>query len=137
MKKKASPEKKSILAVIAACIACVLISSFSIHAVQADHVHPGEQASFAEHAAEEGDGIMVLSEYLHGTEKKLFIFALLGFLLAGAFIGFSMRTAENLLQLWLFFFKKHFFGSSSAVSFRIFDYLQSLFRLGILHTKAF
>lgn len=133
--KKASSQKRSLLATLGVLLACGLLLSFSLHTAQPNHVHPGGHMQQSEAHSNTGTDFAAFSEYLHGTEKKLFIFTLLSFLLLGVSIN-----AQTVLQLWvflLFFFKKFLSQKLYVPSLRFFDIYVRLFSSGILNTKAY
>jgi hypothetical protein len=118
-----------------ALLACGLLLSFSLHIAQPNHVHPGGHTQQSSTHSNGGTDFTAFSEYLHGTEKKLFIFTLLGFLLLGA--GIYGGTIHRLWMYLLIFFKKLLAEKRSASLFRFFDIYVQLFSSGVLNTKAY
>lgn len=95
---------KTLASLCTIALSSVLVFSFGLHTVELEHTHPGEHA----HATTQSDGgVTMLGEYLHGTEKKIFLYAVLGFLLLGIFIGVTARATtlirtnlEHVVRVW-------------------------------------
>ncbi len=69
-------------------LSLTLLFTLALHTLQIDHHHYGEKS----HVHEKGDGVIdTLTDYLHATEKKLFLFVLCVFLLANLSIAYSVR----------------------------------------------
>lgn len=130
--KTGSTQKRSVFTIVAAIIACGLVLSFGLHTIQLDHTHPGSHHLSGAHAE---DGTFTFSEYLHGTEKKLFILTIIGFLLAGAFVGLQ-NIPHPFLALCIFC-KALRYRSISYAFYRSFDLYLLLFKKGLLNTKAY
>ncbi len=112
-----------------AITACLLVVSFSMHALQIKHVHPGSDA----HTQGKTE---VLSEYMHGAEKKLFLYTLASFLLLGAFLSAVARTYPASLHIHkLSSILRRYAGVPLHPYF--FSYLRILFTAGILNPKLF
>jgi hypothetical protein len=100
-----------------------------MHTVQVQHVHPGSHAD----AHEEG-GVSALNEYVHGSEKKLFVFTLIGFLLMGAYIVRSVQVSyiftaiRRAVRICI---------QSTSALLRAFNYLQQFFSSGILNPQPY
>jgi hypothetical protein len=97
------------------------------------HVHPGHHAS--EPASEHGD-VQLLAEYVHGTEKKSFIYVLFAMVFAGAYFSASYVAFLVLILAILAYFYRcirpyRFF------TLRSFSYLCDLFSKGIHNPKLF
>ena len=60
------------------CIILTLIASFGLHAIQIGHIHPGhhgQNEGAQQHASEHESGeFSTLAEYMHASEKKLYLF---------------------------------------------------------------
>lgn len=130
---QATVRKNPFFFLVTVAVSCLLVCSFGLHLVQIEHTHPGENTHTSDHGASE---INVLGEYLHGTEKKLFIFTILGFLFFGAFV-LAHAALQPAILLTL---STHFFRAVQRKRLkhsRANSYLQLLFSNGILHTKAY
>ncbi len=69
-------------------LSLTLLFSLALHTLQIDHHHYGEKS----HVHEKGDVVIdTLTDYLHATEKKLFVFVLCVFLLANLSLTYSIR----------------------------------------------
>lgn len=122
-------QRKTLFTCICTIVVCLLVSSFALHIVSPDHEHPGHSHA-QEHTA---DSAAELSQFMHGTDKKIFMVALLTFLLGGAilcsmvFIPFVLAFCGSRLRAWL----------SVSITPRTFDYHLRLLSVGILNTKVF
>jgi hypothetical protein len=121
--------QRSILSFLSISLACLLVLSLSMHAVQVKHVHPGHPHSSQER------GIAGYGEYFHGFEKKLFMTLLLSFLLAGAAASpFSAVFADFLTQCRQRM--RAFLLVTSSLRPRLFDMHLLLFARGILNPQT-
>lgn len=113
-------------------ITSALLFSFALHSVEFVHTHPGH----AGHASETGSmELFDLNEYMHGTDKKLFLFALLSFLFLGAYVCVqfffdallaSMRSASFVYAIF----------EKKRILFRAADLYRLILSQGILNSKA-
>lgn len=122
---------QSILSKAAALLCCLLIFSFGLHTIQVEHTHPGDHV----HTADQAQGENSLSTYMHGTDKKLFLLAVLAFLL----IGTLVRTQYSLLEVACTCIRyiTICYLSKRSTSLRFFNYLRTLFSSGVLHPKTY
>lgn len=108
----------------------MLIASFGMHAIALEHDHPGH--SNGAHATESDS----LGNYIHGTDKKLFLFAVLSFLFLGVIfrnIAVELTKSMNVIQRRSLFL----LGSTRSMALRLYDHHLALYRVGILNTKAY
>jgi len=122
--------KKSIFAHLLLMLCCVLIASFGMHAISLKHDHPGHSST--SHAGESDS----LGNYMHGTDKKLFLFTVLGFLFLGiAFLDVTSRVAECLTRIRRLTMIS--MRDTRSTALRLYDVLLMMYRVGILNTKAY
>jgi hypothetical protein len=133
--KNARSKKRSLLATLGILVACSLVASFSLHTVQINHIHPGGHAQFEVHSDPSGGDLNLFTEYLHGTEKKLFLLTLIGFLLAGAFVAFNAVFRSWLLLCT--YLQRYQYAFTLQRTQRIFNIFVQLFRIGLLNPKAY
>lgn len=117
-------------------VVVALLCSFGLHSVQITHEHPGHADHHGSSSHEEGAPLLMLGEYMHLSDKKLFLgLAAVPFLTAGAlFILFGSwwQLVASLELLYQAHLRKR---QESVLS--IFDYLRSYFSDGILHPQPF
>ena len=109
--------------------ACMLVLSFSVHSLQIEHVHPGGDT----HAQGKTE---VLGEYMHAAEKKLFFYAVLSFLLLGAFLVPGTKSGQELM-LSLRTILVRVYRSRVFFGLRLFSHFRILLKRGILNPKLF
>lgn len=124
--------KNSLLSVFFGVLVCSLFVSFALHSVEFVHTHPGH----AGHASETGSmELFDFNEYMHGTDKKLFLFALFSFLSLGAYVCVqfffdtllaSMRSASFVYAIF----------EKKRILFREADLYRLILSQGILNSKA-
>lgn len=113
--------------------AFALVLSLGIHAVQVDHIHPGAHSAADSHHEDQADPSS-FSEYLHGSEKKLFLLLVLGFLALG--IGLFLTNAIPEYSR-LFSCNTVRPPRDRSPEPRLFDIYRTLFCSGILHPKVY
>ncbi len=146
--------KKSITTYTAAFFAGVLLFSFGLHSIQVKHVHPGvhhvggllalHQSSLASegmdsvHAgtAHESSDVSTIAEYMHGSEKKSFLYVLFALIIAGAYICLYIQHHAKVLSLLVTHFQRYS-GISRSLSPRLFSIFRYLLSTGILHPKIY
>jgi len=120
---------RSITAFLGILLCCALVLSFGLHTVELTHIHPGG------HTHHSGDPIAdVLSDYMHGSEKKSFMFVLASFLLSALFVAVYVQnfntevvaTLRSFARLKAYTRQRH-----------ITSYFHLLFSRGILNTKRY
>lgn len=111
-----------------------LLFSFGLHAVQVAHVHGGEHVSHAGENEHES-GVVVLDEYMHLSDKKVFMTLSEAVLVLWTVYGVQVCMRAMLLYLssrTLNQAQKYF-----GTWYRVRNYLYCYFRKGILHSKAY
>ncbi len=126
-------QKKALSALIVFFLASTITFSLGLHSIQLEHVHFGS-AHASGHAP--GADIISIDEYVHGTEKKFFIFLLFSLLLAICLYRVSFTSwnefcfvNERLVKLST--------KRCTAKPKRVYDYLASSFSDGILNPKPY
>jgi hypothetical protein len=105
--------------------------------VQISHIHPGHQSHHetSHQGEQESNGAVVLGEYMHAAEKKLFLL-IVSILLLGA-------SAPFLLPSWTqFIFVTNLWYSSVLKRWRVLtltanDYIKLSLARGILNPKLY
>lgn len=117
--------------VLSVFIVLTLLFSLGLHSVQISHDHPGNHAG--EQQERDGD-VLVVGEYMHISDKKLFIIlASILLLCTGIATALYGNWTQFLLQIELQYFL--FFRRRKEVTLVIFDYLKLHLYRGILHPK--
>jgi hypothetical protein len=109
--------------------ACLLVASFTLHAVQVEHVHFGEHH---DHAGST-DNNAGMSVYMHSAEKKMLI--LLVSLTVSWFILSRKATQERMIVCFsraIDRARRHYFLPD-----RLYCYLAHALRIGLLNPKRF
>ena len=110
-------------------LALFLVLSFGLHTFQVDHTHPGSHNVDVHHQSDAGE-FSGVAEYLHGSEKKLFLMLLLGLLA----LGTLLRNDAHLRIIRYFAYVVPVV--SAFVTIRMFDHTVVLFKKGILNPRT-
>jgi hypothetical protein len=118
---------------LTALMVFVLLSSFGLHAVQISHMHPGHQGHHESGHQNEQDahGEIVLGEYMHTAEKKLFLLVLSILLLGSIFLQTSWAKFLFITNLLFDLLLRKI----KELAFIIKNYLNLLLSQGILNPK--
>ncbi len=121
--------------IIEAALSCTLLLSFGLHAIELSHVHPGDHVQHAhENSNSSEDTTVYLGEYLHGTEKKSFLFFITGFLIAGLlFVATFLRANKWVVSVHRFCLQTR----TLLYLYRQYCYLCLLLRKGVLNPKYY
>ena len=126
-------QRTSFLPIMVIPMTIVLLFSFGLHTVQVDHTHPGVHTTSNDHHEGEADPSS-FTEYLHGSEKKLFLLLVLGFLALG--MGLSLVSTALSYTRYISYNKIRSIRDLSLEP-RLFDIHKLLFCSGILHPKVY
>lgn len=113
-----------------------LIFSFGLHAVELTHQHPGHEHTNGTYHPGEKETTLVLHEYVHANEQKLFFILVLSLLLIGSFLRPSFLTSSwdsFFGYISLEIFRSVHFQYQVYISFE--NYIRHMFKSGILHPK--
>jgi hypothetical protein len=120
---------KSLTHGLTVILACIIALSFGLHTVEQKHVHYG----YLHSDTHQKGNFDYLSQYAHGTEKKSFVFVLIGIITASLYVVWNTILAALVLLR-----RDHFKRvPKERPTIRRFDYLSRLFRNGILNPKYF
>lgn len=112
-------------------VVCLLLA-FCLHSIQTPHAHYSEHHS---HTQEKTSPQTFLGEYMHLADKKFLITIVIFFVLLCSFLNPTVWAWHGMLvfarTLLVSLYEK------SCEQYRLFCYLSSIFRKGIIHSKAF
>lgn len=115
-----------------ALIVLGLVCSFGLHTVQVTHEHFGEQHT---HNSDSSSRVVILGEYMHLTDKKLFLIPLFLATVLWGYIDVLSGIRERLLTHALQCVTS--LRQKSRERYNFFEYLDLYFKRGILHTKVY
>lgn len=122
---------KTFISIPTVFVALTLLFSLGLHSIQISHNHPGHHAGEQQ---ENNSDVLILGEYMHVSDKKLFIILsailLLGTKIAAILYGSWSQFIARVELRHLIFFRKR-----EEVSLTFFDCLQLCLCRGILHPK--
>jgi hypothetical protein len=120
---------KSLTHCLTVLLACIIALSFGLHTIEQKHVHYG----YFHPDTHQKSNFGYLAEYAHGTEKKAFVFVLMGIITA------SLYVVWNDILLLLTLLCRDYFRRVPKERSRLrrFNYLLRLFSSGILNPKYF
>jgi len=127
--------RKGLSAAVSLAVIFLLLSSFALHSVQIPHDH-------LTHASPQDEGnsgspeFSILGEYMHASDKKLFLFITSVFLLGTALASFLLpRWSDFVLTQNSFYIMK--FNGSRKRTLNIPFHTELFFARGILNPKLY
>lgn len=105
-------------------VACTVLLSFAVHDIQLHHSHPSD----AQSTHEEGRGThtLAVSDYLHATDRKIFLLIFLAFIALGvtrALVPYAIPSRFRISQ------------RPRVRASERYNFFLHLFKIGILHPK--
>ena len=137
---KSTSIKTLLVSISTLCVVLPLVGSIGLHAIQIAHIHPGHQdyiENSHQHDTEHESGeFLVLGEYMHASDKKLFLSVLPAILLSVASLAliygsFAQFIVQANLRFLLLLQRKRVFWIITS------NYLWLLFARGILNPKLY
>ena len=132
------PQKFTFISVISTLLAVALLASFTLHAVQISHdhhSHAGGDTKEIPAKSVPGADFVVLGEYMHLSDKKLFLIIAIAGMLAVILPQFGDSFARLIAYYRRFSLILRTQITSKPKS--LFNYLRLLFAKGILNPKLY
>ncbi len=113
-----------------------LIGSFGLHSLQIPHAHSHQATPHTENHKHTGEESSSLSEYMHASDRKLYVLALAVVLFSVGFLTFFFNTWRTFLSHTEVHYQTQR-KRRNSIAHTISVYLEVSFSNGILHSKAY
>ena len=125
---------KFITVLLSGSVVVALLCSFGLHSVQVQHSHYSFSHTASGHGHSHAPDLVLLDEYMHMADKKLFLILSLIVLLGLTFRTTYTASWIQFVRHLLHWYRTVLSGIRAAFS-RPYNYLTLCFSQGILHPK--